>query len=165
MRLTIAALAACLACAAAGAQEQPTYRLKRDTPSAGTLLRSTGATSTMPFDKPYAALTPAQQASLKAQYESMGPGDEPPYPAQGTRHIWQALIKAGDRYDEHGVVSIVVDVDATGTATRATVLKAPGKQLATYMSMILLKERYKSALCGGAACSQQFRFDAGWVDG
>ena len=153
-----------LACLGAGAQEKQEYRLTRDIPLTGSRLLATGAKGTVPFDKPYAELTPAQQAGLKAVYESMGDGDEPPYPLHGTRHLWRSLIDAGDRYGEHGPLSIIVDVAADGTATQVAVMKTPGKRLATHMSLVLLKERYKPALCAGTPCAQQFRFVAEWIE-
>jgi hypothetical protein len=162
MRLLTGAVL-CALCFQVAAQEKPEFQLKRDTPLTGSHLLSTGAKSIMPFDKPYAELTQTQQQILKEQYESMSAGDEPPYPIHGTKDIWKSLIKGSDRYGEHGTLRIIVDVDSDGTATKATVLEAPGEQLATYMSTVLLKQHYKSALCAGGPCSQQFKFEAGWV--
>lgn len=163
MRFIGAAIVLGLLSHGATAQEKNEFRLARDTPLTGSRLTQTGARGNVPFEKSYAELTPAQQAGLKAAYESMGDGDEPPYPVHGTRAIWRALIDAGDRYDEHGPLSIIVDVDATGTATKVAVMKTPGQRLATHMSYALLKERYKPALCAGTPCAQQYKFDAEWV--
>jgi len=147
------------------AQAQPglPYEIKRDVPRTGSRLLATAAKSDLPFDKGYDQLTPAQQASIKSRYEQMGPGDEPPYPLAGTKKIWQALVRGGDKLGEKGTLRLAVDVDADGKPTAVTVLQTPGDRLAKYMAAVLMQERYKGALCDGVPCAQQFLFAAQWV--
>lgn len=151
-------------CGGALAGETAQFSIKRDAPPTGSHLRETGAKAWLPFDKPYGELSAKQQAGIKARYEHMGEGDEPPYPLNGPKHIWKSLVDIGDRLDEHGTLRMVVDVDAAGKATRVAVLQSPGERLSKAMSVVLLQEPYKSALCAGTPCAQQFLFEADWVD-
>ena len=54
------------------------------------------------------------------------------------------------------------DVDAAGKATAAHVYSTPGKNTSDYMTAVLLRERYKPALCAGTPCAQQYLFTAQW---
>ena len=37
----------------------------------------------LPYDRSYEQLTPEQKAVVRAEYDSVGPNDEPPYPKYG----------------------------------------------------------------------------------
>lgn len=162
MRRLVVVFFVCCAMPLASAQKQPTYRLKSDWRLGSTRIMDSGARSPIPFDKPYAELSAEHQAMLKAPYEAMGEGDEPPYPLHGTKGLWTQLMQAGDYLREYGELRIVVDVDQAGTATAAHVYSTPGKNTSDFMSAVLLKERYKPALCAGTPCAQQFLFAVQW---
>ena len=163
MRLLVATIVLCCAIPMASAKDPYKYQLKSDWPLGSTRMMDAGAKSPIPFDKPYGALTPEQQARIKANYEAMGAGDEPPYPLDGTKGLFTQLMKASDYLREYGELRIVVDVDAAGSATAAHVFSTPGKPTSDFMSAVLLKERYKPALCAGTPCPQQFLFAVGWT--
>lgn len=149
------------ACGLAQAQ-QTEYELKRDTPPTGSRMRIAGAKSSIPFDQPWEKLSREQQAEIMAPYESMGPGDEPPYPLNGTRKIWNAFVKASDHMHVHGHVRIIVEVNAEGKATSAQVYATPDERITKYVASVMMNERYKPARCKGQPCAQQFMFDADW---
>ncbi|MES2105349.1 MAG: hypothetical protein V4634_15110 [Pseudomonadota bacterium] len=57
----------------------PRYTLKAESPGVGSSVKQDIATSGIaPFDKPYSELTPEQKNNVRAQYEHMEEGDEPP---------------------------------------------------------------------------------------
>lgn len=160
MRFLVATIFLCWALPTAATQAQYQYRLKSDWPLGSTRMQDSGARSNIPFDKPYGELSAEQQARLKAPYEAMGEGDEPPYPLEGVKGVWTQLMKASDYLREYGELRIVVDVDAAGKATAAHVYSTPGKNTSDYMTAVLLRERYKPALCAGTPCAQQYLFTA-----
>lgn len=85
MRFLVATFFLCCALPTVAGQAQYKYQLKSDWPLGSTRMQDSGARSNIPFDKPYAELSAEQQARLKAPYEAMGEGDEPPYPLEGIR--------------------------------------------------------------------------------
>lgn len=164
MRFLAATILLCCAIPLASAQDTyKKYRLKSDWPLGSTRMMDSGARSPIPFDKPYGELSPEHQAMLKAPYEAMGEGDEPPYPLEGTKGLWTQLMKAGDYLREYGDLRIVVDVDPAGKATAAHVYSTPGKNTSDFMTAVLLRERYKPALCAGTPCAQQYLFAVTWA--
>src|SRR5436853_287091 len=50
--------------------------------------------SPIPLNKTYGELTDEQKAALHKMYEKLGPNDEPPFPAEGMKPIFNAVKKA-----------------------------------------------------------------------
>ena len=157
-------IAACMAVAGLlhtatlrAADEVPRYTLKEDGPRTGTnIRRDVVRNSPLPLDRPYAQLTPQEQAIVKSQYETMGPEDEPPFPAHGLRPLYKAIASAQQRLRVQGPLVVFVDVDSEGRAVSVSVVQSPDPRMTQAAATILMLETYKPARCGGVACRMQF---------
>ncbi len=136
----------------------PRYTLQQPEPSTGTNIKKEVAAGGVPFDKRYGELTPEQQGRLKAQYESMGPNDEPPFPANGLGPIYKAIAAAQQRLMIEGAFSAEVEVNSLGQAVSVSVLQSSNPKMTQFVAAVLMKEAYKPALCGGSPCKMQFPF-------
>jgi hypothetical protein len=112
--------------------------------------------SPMPFDSTYAELTPDQKAVLFQDYESLSPGDEPPFPLYGIRHLVRPLVPFVETWNPTGSLVASVDVDSKGDAQSVTVYKSPDPQLARLASKAMALEKYKPGVCHGQPCRMQY---------
>jgi hypothetical protein len=118
--------------------------------------------SKIPLDKTYAEFSPAEKATLHAMYESMPPGDEPPFPVDGMRPVFDSIRKGQQIVRSRGKLNLVVTVGADGTATEVANLGGVGGvnalEITQYAESVLLMTRFKPAVCGGRPCKSQFPF-------
>ena len=110
----------------------------------------------VPFDKTYAALTPAQKAVLNQDYENLAAGDEPPFPRYGVRHLIQPLMPYIETYGPVGPVVASVEVDAKGDAKVVKVFESPDPQLTRILGGAMALEKYKPATCHGEPCQTAY---------
>ncbi len=152
------ALAICLCMPAlAQASEPARYTLKQAQPDTGTHIpKNIVESSTLPLNKTYAELTPAQQAALRGQYVGMTETDEPPFPAKGLGPIFREVAKGQQKRLARGALVIFVNVDERGVAQSAEVVQSPDRDLSRYVAAVLMQESFKPALCGGTPCAMQF---------
>jgi hypothetical protein len=141
--------------AAQAASGEPRRYHLTDTLS-GSVLPQSIATAALPFDSTYAALTPAQKAVLFDSYERLGPGDEPPYPLYGVRHLVESLVSYAEISQVAGTLEAAVDVDAKGDAVSVTVYKSPDYQMSRIVSGAMVFEKYKPAKCDGQPCNMTY---------
>lgn len=150
--------------AGAGVRAQPEgapkrYSLKAmDSTFATPYSRKVASGSAIPFDKTYAELAEEEKRLVRSQYENMAETDEPPFPLAGLAPLYRAVADGQQRRLAEGELSVIVDVDASGQALQAAVYKTPDPALASYVAGVLLKQKYKPAVCGGQACAMQFPF-------
>jgi len=156
-RLVLSALAAMLVSAVAMAEgaavDQP-YRVT-DT-VLGSMLPQDIIRSALPFDARYGDLTPAQKAVVASNYESLGAGDEPPYPQYGLHHLVSPLEHYARAHAPVGAVIASVMVDSQGNAGEVSVYKSPDPAMAKLVSAALALEHYKPALCAGQPCKMAY---------
>ena len=150
----IGVLLALSTCLAQGQQ----YRLKESDAVTGSNIKREIARATIPHDKPYAELSPADKAELRAMYESMGPNDEPPFPSTGYSRLMRALAEVRRRVLITGTFDLGVVVGADGRASEIKVYHSPDPKLTTVVANVLMLEKYKPALCNGKPCIQEFPF-------
>jgi hypothetical protein len=137
------------------------YTVKQSAPSVGTNLRrdiiKAGA---IPLNKRYDELTAEQKEILKSPYEKMTAGDEPPFPADGLMHIMNAVRDVHEQTDLmfKGPLTFYVDVDSSGNAKAVSVVQSPDKVITDAVSLALVKQTYKPAVCGGTPCAMQYPF-------
>lgn len=135
-----------LAHGAALAQDvRPPYSLKQDEPATGSNIRREDVHAWLPMDKRYEELTPEQQAAVKAQYEHMGPLDEPPFPVDGLRPIFKAVNAAEQKLRVTGPLSVFVDVDSDGKPLAVSVYRSPDPRMTQAVATILMLQTYKPA--------------------
>ena len=122
----------------------------------GSVLPQDIITGPLPFDSTYAGLTSEQKAVLFQDYESLGAGDEPPFPLYGVRHLVKPLISFADTWNPVGPMVASVEVDSKGNATSVTVYQSPDPQLTRLLGGALAFEKYKPASCKGQPCTMQY---------
>ena len=136
----------------------PQYKLKPDNSFLGMQFEARGgnAVSVIPFDKSYELLTPAQQARVKSMYESMGAGDEPPFPVGGLGALYDPLTKGHQRLLVEGPFIAEVMVNSKGEGISIAVLKTPSERVTKFVAGVALLTNYKPGLCKGAPCEMAF---------
>jgi hypothetical protein len=166
LRAVAAALFA-LACGTAAATCVPDDKLRpilEDSPATGTSIRRAIATTrSVPFDKRYEELTPAQRACLRDAYEAMPDADEPPFPAGGMQVIVGQVASAHSRAWKAGaalplgMLEVAVKIDSKGRATAVDVYQAlDDRPFMALIATVLMTTPYKPAVCGGRPCSMSF---------
>jgi len=138
-----------------------TIRLVNEsTQTTGTIIkRDIKWDSPIPLDKTYGELTPEQKAELRALYNSMPEGDEPPFPAKGLKSIFNSVRSAQRISQARGEINMVVTVGPDGKATK---VESFGNESSVRMTeitqQILMLTKYKPGICSGQPCTMQFRF-------
>lgn len=112
----------------------------------------------IPLDKRYEELTAEQRAVLNASYESVGPGDEPPFPADGLEPLVRVLHQAQQKLRARGELVLVANVGADGTVTEVKAIGAPSAEMARVAGSALMLTRFKPARCAGVPCRMQYPF-------
>ena len=137
----------------------PEYVIREDQPRTGShIRRDEVAGSTIPLNKRYYELSAAERETLNQGYEPMERGDEPPFPAEGLRPIYDAIRKAQKKLLVEGNLFLVADVGADGKVTQVSVFDSPSEKMTSFAGSVLLMTAFKPALCGGKACKMQYPF-------
>jgi hypothetical protein len=146
--------------AAAQAQETPhQYTLNQDIPETGTnITRAIVRGDRIPLNKRYSELTAEQQRELKSDYAQLHGADEPPFPIDGLAPISRAVANAQGIAFSDGELLALVDVDTQGNARSVSVVRSPNARVASLVTHVLTREKYKPAVCAGQPCAMQFRF-------
>lgn len=149
----------------AQSQSAPTRYSNHATSSTGTILHKGPKipdikwNSDIPLNRTYGKLTPGQRAQLHAMYESLAPGDEPPFPEKGLKSIFTAVKLAQRKQQATGELNMAVTVGPDGVPTKAENLAHVSKATMTEVAaQALMSTKYKPALCQGTPCTMQFRF-------
>ena len=148
---------ATFAAASAGADEMPRrYQLREI--GASPIWYGSGGTATyvLPFDKPYSALSPEQQESLKRQYERMGVADEPPFPVEGLQSLYEPILRGASKVTLSGSFAANVEVDAQGVPIAVAVLRSPSKATTDFVAGVAMLTKFKPAVCEGKPCQMGF---------
>lgn len=132
------------------------YALREDMPRTGTSLLHEIVVSSVPLDKDYASLTPAQKAAVRQPYEALAPGDEPPYPLNGPKQMYTAMQKALARIGTSGEINLLVRVGADGVAQTVTAVGVPTPEMAQFASTVAMLQKYKPAVCDGKPCEMMY---------
>jgi len=153
-------LAAVSAFAFTSAQAQSSPNWSPATGSTGTILKQEIRwTSKVPLNKTYAELTPEQKAELHKAYETLAPGDEPPFPAEGIKPIFTAIKNAQRVLQARGQLDMKVTVGPDGKAIKVdSVGSVKAGQMTDLAQQVLMQTKYKPAMCHGEPCTMQYRF-------
>ena len=165
-------LVAVSTCALAAAHAQSMLgRQNSQTPAQKTLYEASDHTgsilhkemvwsSKIPLNRTYAELTPDQKKYFHSMYESVAPGDEPPFPLEGMKSIVSAITKAQAKLKAQGDLSLVVTVGPDGAAKEvADFSSVNDREMAKFAASVLLMTKFKPAICAKAACTMQFPFN------
>jgi hypothetical protein len=152
--LLAAAAPAAIAGTDAQASAAPAFTLKDI--FTGSIIALDVASAAIPFDKTWAELTPQQQEIVRSDYETMPPGDEPPFPLHGLKRIVQPIAKRADSTGDFGKLIASVTVDGEGNAHDVVVYKSPSKELTALAAAGLIDTKFKPAACKGQPCTMAF---------
>ena len=157
-KLNIILVAASLLFSISASQATPSpklYSLKGDAPT-GTLIRSVEATSTIPFNKRFDALTSEQQNMVRAKFDNLGTHDTPPFPVSGLGAVYKTLIKANKVYGNNSALNVTAIVNSSGYVNGVTLHDNSNKELAAYIERRLRYTKFEPATCNGVACDMSF---------
>jgi hypothetical protein len=138
----------------------PTRNFQEATTETGTILKKDIRwTSKIPLNKTYGQLTDVQKAELHKMYETLPAGDEPPFPAEGIKPIFNAIKNAQRVLQARGALDLAVTVGPDGKAIKVDDFSnLRSTQMADVAQQVLLLTRYKPAICSGSPCTMQYRF-------
>lgn len=133
------------------------------TSTTGTIIkRDLEWSSKIPLNKTYQQFSESEKAEFHALYESMPPGDEPPFPAEGLRPVFNSIKKGQQIVRARGRLNMVVNVDAAGKAVDVVDLGGVGGanalEMTRFAGSVLLMTKFKPAVCAGKPCKSQFPF-------
>jgi hypothetical protein len=128
------------------------YTLKEDHARVGSMIPRDVAIAPVPPARPYEELTPEQKYVVRAAYPALDPEDEPPYPLNGPKELFAAPQQASSRLKATGALTVYALVGADGKAKSVSAIGAPDPELARFVSMAMLVQKYKPAACHGAPC-------------
>ncbi|TWI61886.1 TonB-like protein [Pseudoduganella lurida] len=154
---SLVAVTALLALCASSVQADE-YRMKAEEARTGTLLKRDAGFSSLPFDKTWEQLSEKDKARVRSMYVSMGPDDEPPFPAKGYKRLMRNLGAAQEKLQAEGMLDLGVMVGPDGRATEVKVYSSPDEQFVRVAANVLMLEQYKPARCHGIPCAQEFPF-------
>ena len=112
----------------------------------------------VPYARAYEQLSPAQRAALRAEYDSVGPNDEPPYPKYGLSEVADAVARMPVREPVEGDVVLTVRVDERGNGKSVSILKTPDPKLSNVVAATLTRIKFKPGLCEGRPCAMDYVF-------
>jgi hypothetical protein len=112
----------------------------------------------LPYDRSYEQLSPEQKAVLRAEYDSVGPKDEPPYPKYGLSDVADAVARMPRRAPLEGEVILTVRVDESGDAKSVSIYKTPDARLSNLVALMLTRSKFKPGVCEGRPCAMDYVF-------
>jgi len=147
--------------AATGGDTKTLRSMHEASSATGTLIKKEIRwSSKIPLNRTYAQLTPEQKAELHAMYESLPPGDEPPFPAEGLKAVFSAIKKAQEKLQARGDLNMAVTVGPDGKAKQvADYGSVDNPEMTKFAASVLLMTKFKPAVCAGAPCTMQFPFN------
>jgi hypothetical protein len=142
----------------AGAQaSQPEYGIKFEDPPAGSGIRREAVRgSRVPINRTYRELTPEQRAIVHGWYESIAPGDEPPFPAEGMKPILDAVRKAQAKLLVTGELFLIATVEKTGEVSSVKAVGSPSPEMTQFAAAVVALTKFKPAVCAGQPCKMEF---------
>ena len=152
-----AVMAAC--CTAAVAQEETpeaVYRIKDETHLGSNIPRTVVVATVVPINLRYSQFTEAHKAALRSLYESMPPDDEPPFPADGLKPLYDALWRVHHKLLVRGELSLVATVLPDGTVSQVQALQSPDPELTRAAASLLMATPFKPAVCHGQPCRMDY---------
>ncbi len=152
-------LSLCVAFPVAAQDRYEQHILKEGEARTGSKFRDTAVRSGgVPFNLTYDKLTEEQKNILKAQYESMGQNDEPPFPESGLAGLMKEVHQAQKILLVRGKLRLHASVNAAGKATSVAVIDSVDSRMDTYVAGVLMRTKFKPAVCNGVPCAQEYLF-------
>ena len=137
------------------------YYLKGEAPT-GSRIPSVDATSAIPFNKRFEALTAEQQNLVKTKFDDLRNNDTPPFPTSGLRAIYKPLVNANQAFGDNRDLSVTTKVNSSGFVSGVTVHDNHNPQLVNYIEQRLRQVKFEPAKCDGVACDMDFPIEIGF---
>ena len=135
------------------------YDIKQDKPRTGSVVRRYEVrNSTLPINKRFHELNASERELLNSLYENIQPGDEPPFPAEGLKTIYDAVGKAQQKLLVSGTLILVVTVSPSGDASAVKAIGSPSDEMTKFAASVLMLTKFKPAVCGGSPCQMDYPF-------
>ncbi|MBC7995838.1 MAG: hypothetical protein H7Z15_21620 [Rhizobacter sp.] len=139
--------------------EKPSYGIRDPDPPTGSgIRREVVKGAVLPINKRYAELTAEEKATLNRYYERVDPGDEPPFPAEGLRPIYEAMRKGQNKLGVTGELILLATVAVDGEVIEVKSLGSPSEEMTKFAASVLFFTKFQPAVCGGKPCQMQFPF-------
>ena len=115
----------------------------------------------IPLDRRYSDLTAEHRRFVRSQYEAMDENDEPPFPVDGMKSIHESIYAAQRATLVKGMLALDVLVNSDGEATSVEVRRSPDPAMTRLAAAIVMRQKYKAAVCAGKPCEMALplRFD------
>src|SRR3990170_3274502 len=102
-----------------GLPDAPTRLTNSSTSETGSILkRELRWKSKIPLNKTYDQFTPEQKAEFRALYAALPEGDEPPFPVQGLKPLFNAIKQGQNVLQARGELNLAVTVGPDGKALK-----------------------------------------------
>jgi len=108
--------------------------------------------------KRYSELTAEEKASLNQYFENIEPGDEPPYPSEGMKPIYDAIQAGQNKLLVSGELMLKAAVNATGEVTEVKAAGSPSPEMTKFAASVVFLTKFKPAMCQGQPCKMEFPF-------
>ncbi|HUR88098.1 MAG TPA: hypothetical protein VMZ74_03335 [Ramlibacter sp.] len=149
---------ACFCMRALAQTSAPQYTVNEEPPTGSAIRRTITSPAQVPINKRYDELTLEEKQSLNQNYESMGPGDEPPFPAYGLKPIYTAVGRVQQKLLVKGDLLLFATVDQEGNVTQIRAVGDPDPEMTRVVASILTLTKFKPALCKGVPCKMDYPF-------
>jgi hypothetical protein len=114
------------------------------------------------LDLGWEALPAAVRQAVRRGYPALDERDEPPYLLAGVgRKLQDEFVQYYNTYARkmpEGLVLVYVTVGPDGVPTSAKLYRTPHPDLGRFVSMALMMQRFKPALCTGKPCEMIYPF-------
>jgi hypothetical protein len=92
-------------------------------------------------------------------YEAIPEGDEPPFPLEGIKPIFNVVKKAQSKRAARGQLDLAVMVGADGMPTKVENYSSVSDQeMVNIAASVLMATKFKPAVCKGSPCVMPFPF-------
>ncbi|MGM9479882.1 hypothetical protein ACS5PN_01670 [Roseateles sp. NT4] len=118
------------------------------------ILGTSGRAEGLPLNRRYAELDAGEKAKVRANYEAMPAGDEPPYPADGLLPVFKAVQTA--KQASLGQLTLVADVDSAGKVRHVDTFGKVDAEFARFAARVLAATPFKPGRCAGKPCNMQY---------
>lgn len=140
--------------APAATSAETNYRLPNPGPSGSQ--EPTWTTSPVPYSRTYTEMSPEHKQIVRDWYVLLDDDDEPPYPANGTKKIYEHIYEAQQVRLARGRLYMHVNIDKQGNPTSVTTYASPDPEMTRWVSAVLVTQKYKPGLCQGKPCAMSF---------
>lgn len=140
----------------AAAQKQ--YKLLGE-PRVGSKFRPVEVMSPIPFDKNYQQLSDEQKEIFRSFYGGLKDSEQPPFPKDGTKTIYEPIIEAHDLVARGGTLFLIAMINEKGKVENVAVYESPADKITEIATAVLFNTEFDPATCDGSPCKMEFPFE------